>query len=144
MEDGIFVVSAENGNAESVVRINTFTGQQEQLLRRGVTEVNDVTVFGVPADSTAAPASQVGGQLHHGAAGRPTARHGSRDPGQYDADPLGQPLKAELVGSSQLEHSFVSLLGNGEFFYFPNSDFVGTEIFTYRVVAEGVRRRPSP
>ena len=98
MEDGIFVVSAENGSAESVVRINTFTGEQEQLLRRGVTEVNDVTVFGVQqippppppvAVSDTFTMAQQDGQLHVTAPGILA----------NDADPLGQPLKAELVGS---------------------------------------------
>ena len=136
MEDGIFVVSAENGSAESVVRINTFTGKQEQLLRRGVTEVNDVTVFGVQqippppppvAVSDTFTMAQQDGQLHVTAPGILA----------NDTDPLGQPLKAELVGSPQLEHGFISFFGDGEFFYFPNSDFVGTEIFAYRVVAGG-------
>ena len=137
MENGIFAVSAENGStAESVVRINTFTGQQEQLVRRGFAEVNDVTVFGVQqippppppvAVSDTFTMAQQDGQLHVTAPGILA----------NDADPLGQPLKAELVGSPQLEHGFVSFFGDGEFFYFPSSDFVGTEIFAYRVVAGG-------
>jgi Ca2+-binding RTX toxin-like protein len=56
-----------------------------------------------------------------------------------DTDPLRMPLKAELVGPGQLAHGFISLIssGSGEFFYFPNPGFIGTDTFTYRIVAGG-------
>jgi hypothetical protein len=47
-----------------------------------------------------------------------------------DSDPDGDPLKADLVGSTQ--HGQVRLTGTGDFQYVPDKGFVGTDTFVYR------------
>jgi hypothetical protein len=49
-----------------------------------------------------------------------------------DSDPLGLPMTATLMGSGRLAHGFVSFFSTGEFYYFPDSGFAGTDEFYYQ------------
>ena len=117
-------------------------GNQDRLIQLGEFENLNIAVAGVSQipptplpvagndTFTLTPESGSSGELHVLA------------PGLLgnDSDPLKQSLSAEVVGSSQLPHGFISFFGDGSFFYFPNSGFVGTETFTYRAVAADGRR----
>jgi hypothetical protein len=133
MENGTFLVASEEGiDASSVVRINTFTGAQDQLIRRGELEATDISIAGVSqipptplpvAVNDSFTMEQQDGELHVAA------------PGVLgnDSDPLGKPLTTMIV--TQSGSGFVSLLSTGEFFYFPAPDFVGIDSFSYRAVS---------
>jgi hypothetical protein len=146
MENGTHVISAEGGGFEpaDVVRINTFTGNQDRLIRVGEFDAQNIAVAGVnqippaplPKASndtfTMAPEPGTSGELHVLA---PGVLANDRDP------VLGQKISAELV--SQPSHGFTSFFADGSFFYFPNSGFVGTDTFSYRTVA-GDGRKSAP
>src|SRR5918993_929012 len=124
-ENGTHIVSAEGGffGAGSVVRINTFTGNQDRLIQLGEGENNNIAVAGVN-QIPPTPLPKAGndifsmdgstGELQAGVLGN-------------DSDPLGQKLTAEQV--SQPSHGFTSFNADGSFFYFPDTGFVGTDTF---------------
>ena len=135
-ENGTHVVSAEGGffTPGSVVRINTFTGNQDRLIQLGRFENLNIAVAGVnQIPSTPLPVAvndtftmeRPAGELVAGVLGN-------------DRDPLGQSLKAERL--SQPSHGFTSFNADGSFFYFPDNGFVGTDTFTYLTVAADGRK----
>ena len=136
MENGTHVVSAEGGffDPTDLVRINTFTGKQDRLIQVGEFEALNIAVAGVnQIPPTPLPVAGNDTFSMEGATGQMQAGVLGND-----SDPvLGQNLEAELV--SQPSHGFTSFFGDGSFFYFPDSGFVGTDTFTYRC---GGSRRP--
>ena len=144
MENGIFVVSAENGTGRRHHRAGQHLHRRPgpaaaPRLQRGQRRlggrVNQIppTRRPVAANDTFSMPRQ-DGQLH------------VLPPGVLanDRDPLGQPMTAQMVGSTTAATRFVSFFGTGEFFYFPDPGFVGTETFTYRTVAGGRAQSTPP
>jgi hypothetical protein len=136
-ENATSVVSSETafGAGGNVVRVDTATGRQTQLAAVdetgdtdiGVAAVNQIPPIPVPVaqqDSYSMPTSD--GELHVLAADGVLAN---------DHDPLHQAVTARVVGSTQLGHGFISFFDTGEFFYFPDPGFVGTDTFQYQAVA---------
>jgi hypothetical protein len=137
------IVSTETGTFDNqtaaIVRINPFTGNQTRLFEMSPdgTENQEVTVVGV---------SQTGGIPRPVAVADTRTMDGGSGqlelaaPGVLgnDTDPLGRKLGYEQVTNPT--HGFTSAFPDGHLFYFPNTNYVGTDSWTYRAVSSDGRR----